>query len=143
MANKQVYIACFNKKLEEFINDLITTFPEDDDFRTFKSSLVLLKNIDERKPQMVFHAWIPTFKQQILDRNESFFLNNDYNDLRTADSDITSELISRLKHYWSQLDEANRDIVWKYLMVLVQIDDKCASFKNWLVKRRVKSIWKW
>jgi len=123
MAGKQLIVTCFNKKFEEFLGDLITTFPEDKDFRDFKNSFNLLKNIDDKKPIQIFQMYAPMYREQLLSRNEQFFLQNDYSEL-SKEKNITSELIGKLKNYWVELNEENRDIVWKYLIILINLADK-------------------
>lgn len=130
MVSKATLINAFNTKFEEFIQDLIRVFPSDEDFKTFKSGFSMLKLMDERKPQFLFHKFIPGFKPHVLARNEAFFLENDYSDIlhqTGQEMDVTGELVKKLKSYWSNLSSDNKDFVWKYLLLLVSLDDKITS----------------
>jgi len=126
MATKQLLMTGFNKKFDEFLADLISTFPEDKDFRNFKNSFNLLKNIDEKKPITVFSMYAPLYRENVLAKNEQFFIENDYSEL-SKEKNITSELIAKLKNYWTQLDETNREVVWKYLIILITLVDRYSA----------------
>ena len=127
----------FNTKLNEFMVDLIKTFPDDVDFKLFRNSLKLLIMADNRKPQQLFSKYLTkTYRENIQKRNDEFFINTKYedikdkevNDNKSDDKDnINRQLLDKLKGYWGILNEANRDIIWKYFEILVKIHDKCVS----------------
>jgi hypothetical protein len=120
--NKVKYYQLFNNKMSEFIKDLINVFPEDKDFKLFKNSFDLLKINKEDQPCKVFSSVIKNFKDQILIKDEDFFLKRDYTDV--IEVDVTTSLIDKLKNYWVAL-ENDKDIVWNYLILLIKISDKC------------------
>ncbi len=126
MANidKQRYFQLFNNKMNEFIRDLITVFPDDKDFKLFKNSFDLLKITNEEQPCKVFYTVTQKFKKNILEKNEKFFLENDYSDIIENDTDVTTSLINKLKTYWTLL-ENDKQTVWNYLIILVKLADKC------------------
>ena len=121
----------FNNKLNEFLKELISTFPEDPDFKLFQASVRVIKLANEKKPLELFNSGLtPEYKENIRSRNEKFFLNNDYSDvlsnpnLTNTDDDVNNKLINKLKGYWSKLDEDNKNIVWQYFTILLKICDK-------------------
>jgi len=130
MANKKLIMASFNKKFDEFLGDLVNTFPEDQDFRNFKNSFNLLKNIDEKKTITIFCNYAPMYRDNVLAKNEAFFIENDYSELASKEKNITGELITKLKNYWVQLDETNREVVWKYLIILITLVDRYVAAPN-------------
>ena len=124
----------FNNKLNEFLKELISTFPEDPDFKLFQASVRVIKLANEKKPLELFNSGLtPEYKENIRSRNEKFFLNNDYSDvlsnpnLTNTDDDVNNKLINKLKGYWSKLDEDNKNIVWQYFTILLKICDKAYS----------------
>ncbi len=130
------YYEMFNTNLENLINDLIQTFPNDNDFKLFKGSFRLLKIASTKKPLELFNIGLTDeYKENIRDRNEVFFLNNDYSDvlnnseLRNQDSNnnVSDKLIKKLKSYWKDLNEENKDIVWNYFTILLKLCDKVFS----------------
>jgi hypothetical protein len=121
----------FNNKLNEFLKELISTFPEDPDFKLFQASVRVIKLANEKKPLELFNSGLtPDYKENIRSRNEKFFLDNDYSDvlsnpnLTNTDDDVNNKLINKLKGYWSKLDEDNKNIVWQYFTILLKICDK-------------------
>lgn len=121
----------FNNKLNEFLKELISTFPEDPDFKLFQTSVRVIKLANEKKPLELFNSGLtPDYKENIRSRNEKFFLDNDYSDvlsnpnLTNTDDDVNNKLINKLKGYWSKLDEDNKNIVWQYFTILLKICDK-------------------
>jgi hypothetical protein len=124
MANRLLIVSCFNKKFEEFLTDLIIVFPEDQDFRMFKNSFQLLKNIDERKCISMFSQYAATYRVPILSKDEGFFFNQSFNELVPIAGNNISILVDKLKNMWSELDSTNRDTVWKYLTAFILLQDK-------------------
>ena len=119
----------FNNKLTEFLKELVQTFPSDTDFKLFQASVRVLKLADEKKPLELFNSGLTDeYKENIRNKNEEFFLNNDYSDVlnnehlkKHNDNDINDKLINKLKDYWKELDDNNREIVWQYFTILLKI----------------------
>lgn len=130
------YYEIFNNKLDEFIKELIKTFPQDPDFKLFQASTRVIKLASEKKPLELFNTGLTDdYKENIREKNEDFFLNNDYSDVLNNeklkqqsdlnnDENVNNKLISKLKDYWKELSEENQNIVWQYFTVLLKICDK-------------------
>ena len=119
-------LTAFNTQLERLVKDLITYFPESKDFKLFESSFLLLKQANPRKILELFTIHILSkYKQYILDKNENFFLSNDYNDIVAKhDNNYAELLMLRLKDNWSSIDDKNKEIIWKYFQVLIVLSEK-------------------
>lgn len=131
MANEnQKWTECFNNKFIEFFNDLINTFPDDKDFKMFKQSFNLVKLVDDKQPLKYFRVYGPKYKTSVETKNEEFFLSHDFKEEieeaknETKNSNISNQLMIKLKEYWKNLNEDNKEIIWKYLMLLYKINDK-------------------
>ena len=124
----------FNNKLTEFLKELVQTFPNDPDFKLFQASVRVLRLADEKKPLELFNSGLTDeYKENIRNKNEAFFLNNDYSDvlnnenlkqLNNNDNDVNNKLINKLKDYWKDLDTDNRTTVWEYFTILLKICDR-------------------
>ncbi len=127
MSDKSVFFNLFNQKADEFCKDLVATFPDVKEFKQLKSGLLLLKNVDDRKPREFFNNYVGVnFKQQILSKDESFFLNEVQNHVQVGlENSQWQTVIALLRHLWSTLDAENKESIWKYFQVLVAINDKC------------------
>lgn len=122
------WVKCFNDKFLEFMNELIDTFPNDKDFKLFKQSFNMLKIVDDAKPVELFRQHAMQYRNNIDEENEEFFLNHDFEKelqmVRGNQSNLSQELMVKLKHYWVELSADNKAIVWKYLKLLYKINDK-------------------
>jgi hypothetical protein len=136
--DRAAILSCFNRKLEEFVQDLTTVFPDDADFVLARQSLRLLRNVDDRKPRAVFDGWVQPYKQRILERDDNFFLSDGFahgvvdrnvKDPTKAEASrsFASDLVQRIRKYWGTLSPENRDVVWKYLDLLVKLNERCGS----------------
>jgi hypothetical protein len=121
------YYETFNNKMGEFLKDLITVFPDDKDLKLFKNSFNLLKINSTEKPCRLYYSVIQEYKQNIFNKDESFFLDKDYSDIIKDDVDINNSLIQKLKENWLYLDKDQKNIVWNYLILLCKLSDKCHS----------------
>ena len=121
---------CFNDKFLEFMNELIQSFPDDKDFKLFKQSFNMLKLVDETKPLLIFRIHASIYKTQIESKDETFFLEHNFeNEMKIAqqnsnDANFSNDLMMKLKQYWVDLTQENKEIVWKYLILLYKINDK-------------------
>ena len=119
-------LTAFNTQLSTFIDELILLCPEDNDFKVFKNAFLLLKRTNPRQISVFFTKYISDFKKKILERDETFFLDNNY-EIVTHDIESSQEnilmTINKLKKYWKDLSESNKDNIWKYLSNLIKLND--------------------
>ena len=88
-----------------FFKELVQTFPSDTDFKLFQASVRVLKLADEKKPLELFNSGLTDeYKENIRNKNEEFFLNNDYSDVlnnehlkKHNDNDINDKLINKIQ----------------------------------------------
>jgi len=119
-------LTAFNTQLLNFIEQLIILCPEDNDFKVFKNGFLLLKKSNPRQVSVFFSKYIHDFRDQILSKEESFFLENNYESV-TKDIESSQEnilmTINKLKNYWGGLSKTNKDNIWKYLSNLIKLND--------------------
>ena len=117
------WVSVFNTQFSDMLRDLRTVFPDDPDFQFFQSAGGLLIATQPRALSKMFHENVSRkYADQILAQNDAFFLKEDYSSY-TYD-DWSNMLVSKLKEYWKALSHDNRDIIWKYLQILVKLDQK-------------------
>ena len=133
MENNTRFYDIFNKKLQELLSDLIVVFPDDKDFKLFKNTVRLITLADVKKPLQMFKLSLTDeYKKNIEERNTDFFLNNDYSDVLNNDiikqtmndDDVNKKLINKLKGYWKDLNDNNRDTIWSYFNILLKLSNK-------------------
>ena len=125
--NKSVFYERFNEKCDEFCKDIISSFPNIDQFKYIRSGLNLIKNLDVKSPQRIFHSNIynSKYREYILTRNEEFFLTNDDFSIQSEKKEYWNEFIDNIRKVWQTLQVEDKDIVWKYFHVLLVLSEKC------------------
>ena len=126
MSNKRdSFLELFNNKADEFFKDLVVTFPDIQQFKTFKTAFTMMKNLDERKPIKIFNEYISAnYKDVIMNKDESFFLVNDIDLSQSTQQEYWKEFIDNLRNIWKDLEEDNKTSIWKYFQVLIVLNDK-------------------
>lgn len=116
--NKSIIVKGFNKHFEEFIEDVQSIFPEDDEVVTMKNLMFLLKKTNPRLIMESWNMYIRTpYKEQIENGDISFFINKDYSaDVTMTDS--ISNFIERLRGYVRNMSEENQQKSMKYIQNL-------------------------
>lgn len=131
--DNQKFYNIFNTKIIEFLNDLIVLFPNDSDFKMYKTAINLVKLADNKKPLQYYKKFVTDeYKEHINNRNDKFFLEHDYSEIindnelnsEVGASDISSKIVNRLKGYWSSLTDDNKVIVWDYFTLFLKISEK-------------------
>lgn len=115
---KSFIVKGFNKHFDEFIEDVQNVFPEDDEVKTMKNLLYLIKKTN---PKLVLEYWntyirIP-YQKQIENGNISFFINKDYS-VDVTMTDNISKFIERLRCYVKNMTEDNQQKSMKYIQNL-------------------------
>ena len=118
----------FNEKMLEFAKDLCDVFPHVAEFKRFRSGILMLQNLEPKTLEGIFRTYVmEKYKGQLLQKDESFFLEHKQFDIYSQRTDYWLSLIDQLKQMWVTLDPDNKDVVWKYFHVLIVLSDKCHS----------------
>ena len=138
--------SAFNKILIEFIQNLETTFPEEQDFKLFRSGLQEVVKHSMQTPAKLFNKFCQPIEiknkngekdtldieKEILNNNQELFLQYDYleyvKDIQT-DTKIF-DFISKIQTYWTKLTSSGKDTVMKYLKSLVTLNKKIEALKK-------------
>jgi hypothetical protein len=126
---KDDLLSLFNTKLKEFVDDLISLYPNDQNLHAAKKGILLLKTLDDKKTIKLFKLHIyDKYSVQLFERNESFFMEKDYDQetkmLEKVTDNITQQLVDNIKNYWTVMTDENKEIVWKYWLILLKLCEK-------------------
>ena len=117
-------LSAFNNLVIKFNDDLITTFPEENDFKVYKRGIILLNSANSKKICLLFKDYMVLFRQKIIEKDESFFLNNNYTEIvNNVQSDGLESIITKLKNYWNSMSSGNKEKIWEYLNSLIKLSD--------------------
>ena len=119
----KTYLTAFNNLVIKFNQELINTFPEENDFKVYKKAIILLNKTNAKKICLLFKSYSNEFRDQIIQRNEEFFLTKNYKEMVFKDSNGIESIVNKLKNYWTQLSVTNKDNIWKYLNTLLKLSD--------------------
>ena len=117
-------LSAFNNVVIEFIEDCILVFPEENDFKVYKRMISLLVKVNPKKIISVFSEYSDLYKDQIMNKDENFFLDNDYNIVKKYNDQEIFNVINKIKQLWIHLNKQNKDKIWGYLHLLVNIKNK-------------------
>ena len=122
------YLKAFSTQIEAFSNELCSLYPNDTDLKLGHNMLLLLKKTNPRKLQVLFKKYVEEFEDKINNKDESFFLQHDFNDIiEKKGSDNSFLLVIRLKEYWKELSDDNKETTWKYFQILSKLSKKIDS----------------
>lgn len=119
-------LTAFNTQLTNFLDELVALCPEESDFKVFRNAISLLKKTNPRKVVELFDKYSANYKKYILEKDESFILNDDYNiivnDINSSSENIWNT-ITKIRKYWTNLSETNKESIWKYFQILINLND--------------------
>lgn len=130
MSSNSTIITAFNDHFIEFLDDIITVFPEDPDILASKNSLLLIRKAN---PRLIIQIWnsyiVGKYKAMIDAGNIDFFINKDYtNDLVHADnSKKIVEVIDRLRSPIKSMTVEEQGKTMKYIQNLTKLSTIYAS----------------
>lgn len=117
------YLIAFNNLVIKFIDDLISTFPEENDFKIYKRAIQMLNSANSKKFCQLFKNYILIYKKCILNKDETFFLTTNYSEVIKKKTDTLDNLIIKLKGYWKTLTNSNKEKIWEYFHSLIKLSD--------------------
>jgi hypothetical protein len=102
-------LSAWTEMLDNFLNELIETFPEETAMKKYKTSFELLRKTNPRKCIDTFMTSITPFQEHIMNKNEEFFMKDS--------NDFLKDLNIK-KHWTTELSSNTKDAIWQYLQTL-------------------------
>jgi hypothetical protein len=119
-------LSLFVSQLSSLGKELNDMYPDDMDIKMAKNSIETLKILNPKKLYEVFSSIVVPFKEQIINRDEGFFLNINVKGGDMGDGySITT--VMNLKKYWSGMSDSTKECMWQYFGVLVKLSEKIAG----------------
>jgi hypothetical protein len=114
----------FNEQVLNFLQEMRDLFPEDKKLSTFYHTVEFMKKTNPREIMIQFKNFVYPFREKIISKDESFFINNDFSDSVNNDSSISEML--RIKEIWNsnRLSPNDKECVWNYFKVFLYLIDK-------------------
>jgi hypothetical protein len=119
MSTKQVLLT----QIDNFINELCTIFQNNGEILLFREKYNLVRGVNSNLIIEHFIAYIYPFKKNIMNKEESFFLDGGGQEELKDNSGL--KLRDNIKTLWiTQLSEENKEIIWKYFKIFILLCEK-------------------
>ena len=126
-------IKMFNKQIISLITELINYF-NDNKKKILKEKIIIVNSANPSLIIRLFFENVYKYKDIIMEKDETFFLeqiNEDnisklYNKNKqlAEKNNINIMDVINLKDYWESLSSDDKDVIWKYLQVLIVLTEK-------------------
>ena len=104
-------VSAWNDMMDQFLNELRQTFPEEKAIKKYQTSFDLLRKSNPRKCVEGYMSEAGKVQDKIMNKDESYFLDDD------NQKGFISELNIR-KHWTPELSQNTKDAIWQYLQTL-------------------------
>lgn len=123
---KTKLITIFNKQIQEFCDQVIQAFPDiltDSTIQKIYNTLLTTISLTPNVPIQLFYSrFINEYDEEILARNEDFFLEN-FSKIKVSGSSSNVEPnqvdpIDIVKYVYKDASQENKKIIWDYIQRL-------------------------
>lgn len=102
-------VSAWNDMMEQFLDEMGKTFPEEKAVKKYRASFDLIKKSNPRKCVEAYMSGMTPYQEKVMSKDESFFLES------------TDSLIAEMnikKHWTPDLSSKTKDAIWQYLQTL-------------------------
>jgi len=119
MTTKQIFL----QQLDNFINELCTIFPSNNDILLFREKYFLIKSANSKLIVEYFIRFIYPLKTKVMEKDETFFLDGGGQEEVKDSSGL--KFRDNIKNLWiSEMSEENKEIIWKYFKIFILLCEK-------------------
>ena len=130
MSNSSTILTAFNDHFMEFVSDIQSVFPEDNDILASKNAFITIRKIN---PKLFIRVWseyvVGKYRSEIESGNIDYFINKDYTQ-DVMDSPNSKKIImgiDRLRNPVKEMDEENKKKSMTYIQNLTKL---CSIYGN-------------
>ena len=113
-----MYLVTFFRQFDAVVGQLVEMFPDDTDFKVFRTFLGMLQKTAPATVIGTFneHVVVP-FETKIDARDETFIMT--YTPANYGSD--TVDIISKIRGYWLTLSPESKDCMWQYIYILKEL----------------------
>ena len=121
--NQKTLKELFCNQLLEFMDDILTIFPNNLDLKTGKTFIVGLTKVSKRKLIGIWKTSVlDIYEEAIMKGDKEYFINKDYSeDLGEGGTDKMMSVVEDVRVLIRNTSEENKDKAIKYLQNLTKI----------------------
>ena len=124
--SRRIFVDAFYNQFGDFLDQLVILFPDDADLLAYKTMLPLLQKTNPLlAPKEVVNN-LSRFETSLRTRNEKFFLEYPFDEYAEGGID---QVIGKVKGLWAGMSDANKTIIWEYVLLLLDLANKCGGSK--------------
>lgn len=105
----------FNSKLLEFVGELSSINPK---LKEYEDMIQLAISLNKTLPIIVFSNGASKYEEHVMTKNEDFLLCQKFDEVDKLD------MVEKLKGIWRTLTPNNKEVVWKYMQLLMILQKK-------------------
>lgn len=123
-------LKAFTTQINNLIIELYEVLPYNKDIALNKTAIELLISTNPRILYNAFITYVMPYKNQIMERDDAFFLNETIRSTDAVNRQVVKTL-TILRNSWSRLTESTQNNVWLYFGVLINLCERVmASERN-------------
>ena len=104
-------VGAFNDMMEQFLNELVSTFPEEKGIKKYQASFDIVRKANPRKCVDSFMAAISPYASRLTAKDDS---------VMTEDISFLKQV--NISKYWTpELSQTTKDAIWQYLQTLYML----------------------
>ncbi len=122
-------LKAFTTQISNLIIELYEVLPYNKDIALNKTAIELLISTNPRIIYNAFNTYVLPYKNQIMERDDAFFLNETIRSTDAVNRQIVKTL-TILRNSWSKLTESTQSNVWLYFGVLIRLSERIQAKEN-------------
>ena len=117
MASKITIMNALFDQFTSFVSELAGMYPDDPDFPLFLTTIRLLKTSNPSLLAKYIVENTSQYEDQIMSKDEKFFLDHTFE----THGDVDMDILSKLKSYVSTMSSDTKEHVWKYCQNIIRL----------------------
>lgn len=119
-AEPKSIISSFNTLSLEFMDAMQTAFPSEKNIAKHKKLFQRVIKANKRAPIRNFKEQSSPYREQIMNRDDQYFLgdNNFMNVMLSADGSSEHKDNDSISKAWGDLNDTTKEVLWEYLQSL-------------------------
>ena len=104
-------VTAFNDMMDQFLSELVLTFPEESNIKKQHTSFELLRKTNPRKCVEAFMEGASQYAERIMQKDESLILNGELESLKEYS----------IQKHWSTCSDNTKTVIWQYVTTLYML----------------------
>ena len=118
------FLKAFTTELQSFINEFTDMFPKEKYLKVYSSTMSSMIRVNPKMVHTYFMQYVYPYKNQILNKEEKFFMEKDYTDEIKEIGQVDLVEAMKLKTLWEVMTPESKDNTWLYLSNLIKLSER-------------------